>query len=372
MPAPSQWKRPLLLILVGAALILGLLKLTWWRYPTHLYDEARLFDRDERETVSRFLAELTRATGADVRILTTRSIGTEPLRGFALRRMRELEIGETTDRRGILVVLDLERNRTRIEVGPKLEGLITDRYSGYLARDVLGPMLEAKAKPLRLMSVLYHVLRFRIDEGLLGKEWNPAELSGIHERQRLALGGGADAVATLDDLRRLANQPTPAQLKARYAAQATAADALVRYLEWAQEPFLYADVGLISGLSRDIMTTIDADVPVGAWRFDQPATAREQYQLVVRGVRAIGIPTVSPLSHPVWLVRERGGWQYELTPEYTSLSAVPDGPFTWTMLWQDDPWIREFGDLMVGTSDSRVYRFRDGNNTPLPTRGSYR
>jgi hypothetical protein len=370
--APQSWKRPLILLLVGAALILGWLKLTWWRYPDHFYDEAHWVDRNQRFEVTAHLAELTKATGADVRIITTRSIQDESIKAFALRRMRELGVGKTTDRRGILVVLDLERRQARVEVGPKLEGIITDAYSGYVAHDILTPMLAAEAAPRRVMSVLYYMLRFRIDEGILGQEWDPAEVTAIQERQRLALGGGAEATATLADLSRLANQPSSERLKAYYRPASTAAEALERYLDWIQEPFAYVDVDFLSEFTKEISTTINHDVPVGAWRFDQVSLRRERYILVERGVRAIGIPTVSPLSHPVWLVRDRGGWRYELAPEYTTLSSLTGGAWRWTLLWHEDPWMNAFGDLVEDMAGSGVFRFNQGNNTPLPGRGSYR
>lgn len=370
--APRSWKRPAVLLLIGAALIVGRLKQTWWKYPSHLYDEAQWLDKDQRFEASAHLAELTRATGADVRIIVTRSTQDEPLNGFALRRMRELGVGKTTDRRGILVVLDVERKQARVEVGPMLEGIITDAYSGYVAHDILTPMLAADAAPRRVMSVLHYMLRFRIDEGILGQEWDPAAVTAIHERQRLALGGGAEATATLADLSRLANQPATEALKARYRPAETAREALGRYLEWVQEPFVYSDVGFLSEFSKEIATTVDHDIPVGAWRFDQVALQRERYILVERGVRAIGIPTVSPLSHPIWLVRDRAGWTYELAPEYTTLRSVSTGAWRWTLLWQADPWMNAFGDLVENMAGSNVYRFRDGNNTPLPGRGSYR
>jgi TLP18.3/Psb32/MOLO-1 phosphatase superfamily protein len=370
--APRSWKRPVILLLLGAVLIVVRLKQTWWRYPSHLYDEAHWFDRDQRFQVSSYLAELAKATGADVRVIITRSIGDEPIAAFALRRMRKLGVGETTDRRGILVVLDLERKRARVEVGPKLEGIITDAYSGYLAHDVLTPMLTVGTVPRRVMSILYYTLRFRIDEGILGQEWDPAEVTAIQERQRLALGGGAGASATLADLTRLGVQPAPGRLKAYYRSWPTATQALAQYQEWLQEPFAYADVDLLSDFTKEILTTIDNDTPVGSWRFDQVALSREHFVLVERGVRAIGIPTVSPLTHPVWLVKDRDGWKYELAPEYTTLRSVDAGAWRWTLLWQRDPWINDFADLMVNMPGTGVYRFQQGNNTPLPGRGSYR
>ena len=277
--------------------------------------------------------------------------------------------GRRPDRRSLLVVLDLTGKQCRVEVGPNLEFLFTDAYSSYLAHDLIGPMLATDAAPMRVMSALFHALRLRIDEALLGQEWDPAQVSAIRERQRLALGGGADAAAQLADLNRLANQPSSPGIAARYGAQPTAADALARYLEWVQEPFAYVDVGLVSAGSRDILTDINGDISVGAWRFDQLATRRERYTLVEREGRAVAIPTVSPLSHPAWFVRGRNGWQMELLPEFLIVRSVQDEPWRWTVLMQNDPWIRIFGDLTEQMPGSEVVRFRDGNNTAIPGRG---
>ena len=370
--APTSWKRPLVLALTGAALVIVWLKLTWWRYPAHFYDDAHLLDRDQRHLVNASFARLAESDGVDIRVLTTRSLVGEPIEAFALERMRALRIGEATDRRGLLVVLDVAENRVRFEVGPNLEFLITDAYSSYLAHDVIGPMLAAGATPMRILSSLWHVLRHRIDEGLLGQEWDPAVVTRIRDQQRLALGGGADAAATLADLSRLANQPAPPGALARYGPQATAEDALVRYQEWVQEPFAYTGVGLLSPSSRELMTDVNGDVSVGTWRFDQIAMTRERFALVERSGRAIGIPTVSPLTHPVWLVKDREGWRVELGPEFSIVRALAETPWRWTILQVDDPWLRAFGDLIEPMPLDQVRRFRDGNNTPIPGRGSFR
>ncbi len=365
-------KRPLVLLLVGVLLILGALKLTWWRYPTHVYDEAEVLTRDERYLANTNYAMLTQTQGVDVRVLLTRSLGDLPLEAFALDRMRKLGVGEATERRGVLVVLDLASKRVRFEVGPNMEFLITDAYSSYLAHDVIGPMLAANASPMRMTSSLWHVLRYRIDEGLLGREWDPTAVSDIRERQRLALGGGAGATAALEDLARLANQPTPPEAAARYGPQSSAAEALARYLDWVQEPFAYVDAGLLSTTSRELMTDINSDVAVGTWRFDQIPMSHERFVLVERSGRAVGIPTMSPLTYPVWLSRGKAGWQVELLPDFTIVRGVFETPWRWTVMQQDDPWLRAFGDLLVPMADDRVNRFRDGNNTPIPERGSLR
>jgi hypothetical protein len=370
--APKSWKRPVILLLVGLLVILAWLKLTWWRFPHHIYDEAGLLTRDEWFLSNANLAELTSTTGVDLRIVIGKDFGAGSLEAYALERMRKLGVGSTTERRGVLVVLDLEVQRARVEVGPKLEGVVTDAYSGYLARDVIVPMMVAKVRPIRLLASLFYALKFRIDEAALGREWDPAELSAIQERQRLAVGGGADALGTPADLSRMANQPAPPQFAARYAAQPTASEALSRYLEWVQEPFAYHDVGLMSEGAKEILREISWDVPAGLWRFDQVALQRERFVLVDRGARAVAIPTGSPLTHPIWFARGRTGWQFELIPEFTIVRSTPGTAWTWMIWTQQDAWVSAFGDLLELTPDGRIYRFRDGNNTPIPGRGSYR
>lgn len=370
--APPSWKRPVLLMVLGAVLILGWLKLTWWKYPRHVHDEAHILDRELEFAVNKAYADFTKSAGVDVRILTIRSLREASLEKLALNRMRTLKVGATTDRRGLLVILDVESKQARLEVGPNLEGLFTDAYASYVARDVLAPMLQNETSPGRILSSLLHMLLFRVDQGLLGEEWDPAILTAIRERQRLALGGGADAVATLADANRLGAQPAPAALKPYYTAQPTAAQALERTLDWLQEPFAYHDVNLLSGASQFILTQVNNDMSVGNWRFDQVSLSKERFLLVERGTRAIAIPTVSPLTHPIWLLRGPDGWQYELTPEFATLWNVGPGPWRWLIIGENDPWIRELKDVLEPMPYEASYRFRDGNNTPIPGRDSYR
>ena len=371
-PGRSRWRRPLVLALVGVGIILGWLWLTRWRFGTHVYDEAGALSEDQRFTANVAYATLMWETGADVRVVITRTLGDEPIEQFALRWMRDRGIGQSVDRRGALLVLDLTGHQVRLEVGPKLEGIMTDAYAGYVAHDVLTPMLADSAQIPRLLSVAWHVLRFRIDEGLLDREWDPAVVTEIQERQRLALGGGAGAIAVLADAGRLANQPTPPELRDRYTAQPTAAEALARYEEWVQEPFEYDDVGLVSDGTRDYSTIVNNDVSAGAWRFDQIAILPERYHLVERGPRAVAIPTSSPLIEPVWFVKGKLGWQFDATPVFTVVHSTGGGPYTWGVAAEENMWTRTFGDLLVEMSDAPgVYRFQDGNNTALPNRGHF-
>lgn len=370
--APQSMTRPLLLVAIGGVLIFARLKQSWWRYSTQLYDEAAILVPDQRRLLNAMLGELTSMTGVDLRIITTRSRDTEPIEMYSLRRMRELEVGSTTDRRGLLLVLDMEEKRARLEVGPNLEGIMTDTFAGYVARDVLTPMLARETHPPRMIYAAMVVLRFRINQGQLGQEWDSRIVTEIRERQRLALGGGADAVATLADLARLANQPAPARLREYYRAQPTAAEALKRYQDWVLEPFCYYDVEFLSPGSGKLLSTLQPDISAGAWRYDQLAIYREQYHLVERGRRAIGIPTRSPLSTPVWLVRDSTGWRYDVATGIRMEVTLGNSEWTWGVVAEPNEWTEAFGDLLVQMPGWGVYRFRDGNNTPIPGRGSYR
>ena len=370
---PRSFKRPVLLLAIGGALIFLRLKQTWWKWPDQVYDEAALLDTDVRFQANAALAEVTKATGVDIRVLLVDSLAGEPIEMYALRRMRELDVGSTTDRRGILVVMDLGARRVRVEIGPKLEGIMTDSYAGYVARDLLSPALAGGTDPHRLLIMVTHILRFRIIEGLLGNEWDPAVVTDIRERQRLAVGGGAHSLVTLDDLSRLAQQPAPADRLRYYVPQPGAYEALARYLDWVQEPFSYPDVPLFTKQSHALLLQ-NRDNPVAAWRFDQLSISKERYQLTVRDSLAVAIPTSSPQSHPVWFSRGTEGWQVDMRPAWSIVQGLIASPWTWQIRTGPDPWVDQFADLLERMPHQEYYivRFRMGNNTPIPERGSYR
>ena len=178
----SPW-RPLALIL-GGLILIGW-RISKWIPPTHVYDRAHVI-LDQQETQANLnLAVLRERYGIDARfvLLDNDSIG--DLKSYALNTMRRYRVGDSEGGRGIVVVLNYATRAMRMEVGPHLQGIFTDGFTGYVLRTHVDRFTERDAAELAVRS-LFNLLLWRAQEALAGKEWDAGRLEQVRDRVRLA------------------------------------------------------------------------------------------------------------------------------------------------------------------------------------------
>ncbi len=101
---------------------------------TRVVDTARVVDAATDARISDLLTRLQVATGAQIKVLTVRSLdGDEPI-GYAQRHYDAWKLGRAGKDDGALVLLAVDDREIRIHTGYGLEGLITDSVSGTLSR----------------------------------------------------------------------------------------------------------------------------------------------------------------------------------------------------------------------------------------------
>lgn len=131
--------RTLLLPVVVLCLV-GLGAFLLIRYPVGLpgvpkdmvFDEAGLMDEDQSRFVSEYHALLLQDHDIDYRVLTTTETGGE-VNIFAHRKFAELDVGSKSENgRGLLLIVDPEADRVRLEVSTALEGVFTDAFVAYI------------------------------------------------------------------------------------------------------------------------------------------------------------------------------------------------------------------------------------------------
>ena len=197
-----------------------------------LMDHVGLIPVDERPRYESHLAWLYDETGIDCRFLFVPNVGTETLEQFTVRRARELGVGRASDRRGVLFVYDLADRRLRIEVGPQLEGVLTDAFIGYLMHDHARYFFESGDPNLGLRLTLF-ILEARIREAALGDGYDPKPVKFIEDTRRLAHGAGATTAMTgRDGTGGFLGRPTDSAARAYYAPQPTVEATYHRYVEW--------------------------------------------------------------------------------------------------------------------------------------------
>jgi uncharacterized protein len=120
-------------------------------------DFASVVDAESAATMEDLLRRLRAATGAEIAVVSLRSIGEQDPAEVALAIGRKwkvgakAEIGDPRRNAGIVLLLVPRQNgrpgtgHLRIEVGQGLEGIVPDAAAGRIRREVMGPDLEREA-----------------------------------------------------------------------------------------------------------------------------------------------------------------------------------------------------------------------------------
>jgi hypothetical protein len=262
----------------------------------------------------------------------------------------------------VLFAYDVSRRRLRIEIGPTLQGIFTDAFVGYLMRHHVRNFFAAGDPNLGLRLTL-RLLQSRLRRAALGEGYDPRAAEYIEDRRRLASGGGAAGTMPAGGQEHpYSTAYADTAALRRFGPQPTAEEAYRRYLEWLSEPHLYTDVELFTEPSRAFLATFPAtlayteDLLLGEYG--------RAYQILVRGDLTLLYFTDDPFLSPHLFRRSEAGWQLDLAAELRDTREYTGGPWTWTLVQQDDDFTRAFIDryIMLGP----MLRVAGGDNRPIP------
>lgn len=105
-------------------------------------DEAGVLGATAARALEQRLAAYEARTGRQLAVLTVDSLQGDPLEDFSIRVVEAWALGRRGHDDGLLVVLAVQEQRVRIEVGYGLEGVVTDRVAARIIRDVMRPPLR--------------------------------------------------------------------------------------------------------------------------------------------------------------------------------------------------------------------------------------
>ncbi len=88
------------------------------------------------------LVSLKEKTGAEIAVVTVKTLGNLDVNTYAVRLMKEWGIGSKELNDGVLLLVSTGERKVRIEVGYGLEGAITDARSGMIIREDIIPSLK--------------------------------------------------------------------------------------------------------------------------------------------------------------------------------------------------------------------------------------
>ena len=358
----------LLVVLVADVLLVALL---WPRLrgPTRRVDDrvGLIADREEA-FYNQFLGNIQSESGIDIRIvLAPDSRGSTPEQ-FALATMRDLGIGRETGARGLLILYDTLARAMRVEVGPRLEGILPDAFAGYLMREHLDAFFKSGQRELGLRTTLY-MLHWRIRMARLGEEYDPSFLEYMKDVRRVASGGGASG--RLAGVSRFINSSGDTTAAAHFRPQATVEDAYRLHQEWLALGGGQWDVPLFTPGSRDYFRKLPLSPAFNAYILATEYGRR--YVVDERGDLAMLYYIDDPFLSPKFFRRTPEGWQMDIVAEVANSREAAGFWYTWMLRVSGDDFSTTFADLYTpmpvpGVSD--FYRVVGGDNRALTIRGT--
>jgi uncharacterized protein len=113
--------------------------------PELVNDFADMISVEWERRITDLALELERKTGAEVAVVTVRSLEGQDLEGYANKLLVGWGVGKRGENNGVLILVAVEDRRTRIEVGYGLEPILPDGYvGGILDENVLPRFRESK------------------------------------------------------------------------------------------------------------------------------------------------------------------------------------------------------------------------------------
>ncbi|MCE5312211.1 MAG: TPM domain-containing protein [Nitrospiraceae bacterium] len=102
-------------------------------------DLAGIIDQNAKADIEAYLANLEKATTAQVVVLTINSLDGEDIEGFSIKTAERWRLGQKGNDNGILITVAVKDRKYRIEVGYGLEQIIPDSLAGSIGRAYFVP-----------------------------------------------------------------------------------------------------------------------------------------------------------------------------------------------------------------------------------------
>lgn len=108
----------------------------------YVVDLAGVINSRTKQQLDSLLHALERKTGAQLVILTVRSLDGEDINGFSMRTAEQWKLGQKGKDNGVLFTIAMQERKYRFEVGYGLESILPDSLVGTLGRRTLVPYFK--------------------------------------------------------------------------------------------------------------------------------------------------------------------------------------------------------------------------------------
>ncbi|HXF43942.1 MAG TPA: TPM domain-containing protein [Candidatus Paceibacterota bacterium] len=102
-------------------------------------DFAGVLGEAERSALEKEITDLKAATGAEIAVVTVKSLGGDTVENYANELFADWGIGQKNKDNGVLFLVAIDDRVMRIEVGYGLEGVLTDAQAYWIEQNVVVP-----------------------------------------------------------------------------------------------------------------------------------------------------------------------------------------------------------------------------------------
>ncbi len=153
-------------------------------HPTgYVTDLAGIISAEKKASLEALCTELEQKTGAQMAIVTVRSLEGESVETYAVDLFKQLGVGSKKDNRGVLLLLAPNERKYRIEVGYGLEPVINDARAGDAGRAMV-PFLRQGDYSRAIETGAWQLAKYVADD-------SGVTLSGQPPALRNQNGGGS-------------------------------------------------------------------------------------------------------------------------------------------------------------------------------------
>jgi len=266
--------------------------------------------------------------GIDVRVVV-RPGGGEDVAKLAERLFRTLEIGRGAPTGGILILVDSENRRARIEVSYSLEGSFPDVTLSRLARDQLVPYASHRALGMAVMDALHFLRTHALDAMIAGELELTAQPSPGLSKEIAGRSGGGGAQVQLSSVPSHSEfkRRVPDELRARYAPSTEPRESLASFVRVQRDLAGDPSLELFTRASRVMRDRYPAAPYEEALRAEATSEAWP-LELRVRGDYAAAVSS-RPVREfvPILMTREEGLWRVDLVETFKNLRFDRQGQY---------------------------------------------
>lgn len=282
--------------------------------PARVIDSASLFRPEQAEQIGRFHRYLLADHDIDYRVLTLNNA--VDINAYAIEQFEKLQVGALSKTgRGLLLVIDSNGNRVRLEVSRALEGPYPDALIAYIEQRQMTPFFAARRIVDGILAatelIVTRAQHTQANQGWDDEVWAQASAAGA--------GATADAQILEADAAIVSSLPKSAFEPEKPSSSMAASDspeaALQAYLQAMSDRNADADLAIYTDATRAmlkqwVVTPAQMDSIVKAYRNCHAEHTRYNEEETLAVIR---YPVGERACAPWFFVGNGDHWQLDLT-----------------------------------------------------------